>query len=139
MFKFINLDTRTISMDVILLSLLLNLNRPLSTGWFNLNHLQTILAWIMLLNCEILTHFSLMFNFSTPWKRQKTFSFLSFSGGTEIEHWDKTDWYKWCNYVVIEIYYGTKTPMTLRRFQPRNSHMPQQLPNLLTVKLKLTF
>ena len=36
-----------------------------------------------------LTHFSPMLHFYTPWKRQKTFDFLMFSGGIEIGHWDK--------------------------------------------------
>ena len=39
-----------------------------------------------------LTHFSSMFHFYTPWKRQKTsktFGFLTFSGGVEMEHWLK--------------------------------------------------
>ena len=30
-----------------------------------------------------------MFYFYTPWKRQKTSDFLTFSGGIEIEHWLK--------------------------------------------------
>ena len=36
-----------------------------------------------------LTHFSPMFHFYTPWKRQKTFSFSVVSGGIKIEHWTK--------------------------------------------------
>ena len=36
-----------------------------------------------------LTHLSPMFHFYTPWKRQKTFSFLTFSGVIELEHWAK--------------------------------------------------
>ena len=36
-----------------------------------------------------LNHFSLMLNFYTPWKRQKTFGFLTFSGGIEMKHWAK--------------------------------------------------
>ena len=36
-----------------------------------------------------LTHLSPMFHFYTPWKRQKTFSFLTFSGVIEMEHWAK--------------------------------------------------
>ena len=28
-----------------------------------------------------------MFHFYTPWKRQKIFSFLTFLGGAEMEHW----------------------------------------------------
>ena len=37
-----------------------------------------------------LTHFSPMFHFCIPWKRQKTEGFLTFSGGIEMEHWAKT-------------------------------------------------
>ena len=35
----------------------------------------------------LLTHFKPMFPFYTPWKRQKTRDFLTFSGFTEREHW----------------------------------------------------
>ena len=38
-----------------------------------------------------LTHFSPMFHFHTSWKRQKSFNFLTFSGGVEMEHWAKLD------------------------------------------------
>ena len=30
-----------------------------------------------------------MFHFYNPWKRQKTYGFLKFSGGIEMEHWTK--------------------------------------------------
>ena len=52
--------------------------------------------WLCLINFCILflgnwrlliTHFRPMFPFYTPWKRQKTFDFLTFSGGIEREHW----------------------------------------------------
>ena len=36
-----------------------------------------------------LTHFSPVSHFCTPWKRQKTFGFLTFSGGIEMWHWTK--------------------------------------------------
>ena len=36
-----------------------------------------------------LTHFGPMFHFHTSWKRQKSFNFLTFSGGVEMEHWAK--------------------------------------------------
>ena len=36
-----------------------------------------------------LTHFSPMSHFYTPWKRQKTCGFLTFSGGIEMWHWTK--------------------------------------------------
>ena len=38
---------------------------------------------------SLLTHFSPVSHFCTPWKRQKTFGFLTFSGGIEIWHWTK--------------------------------------------------
>ena len=37
----------------------------------------------------LLTHFSPVPHFYTPWKRQKTFGFLKFSGGIEMWHWTK--------------------------------------------------
>ena len=38
-----------------------------------------------------LTHFfSPVSHFYTPWKRQKTFGFLTFSGGIEMWRWTKT-------------------------------------------------
>ena len=37
-----------------------------------------------------LTHFSPVLHFYTPWKRQKTFGFLTSSGGIEMWHWTKT-------------------------------------------------
>ena len=39
--------------------------------------------------CTVLTHFSPVPHFYTPWKRQKTFGFLTFSGGIEMWHWTK--------------------------------------------------
>ena len=42
-----------------------------------------------MMNANLTTHFSPMFHFYTPWKRQKTKGFLTFLGGTEIEHWAK--------------------------------------------------
>ena len=36
---------------------------------------------------NVLTHFKSMFYFYIPWKHQKTFGFLIFSGGIEIELW----------------------------------------------------
>ena len=35
--------------------------------------------------------FSPMSHFYTPWKRQKTYGFLTFSGGIEMWHWTKMD------------------------------------------------
>ena len=39
-----------------------------------------------------LTHFSPVSHFYTPWKRQRTFGFLTFSGGIEMWRWTKMDW-----------------------------------------------
>ena len=36
----------------------------------------------------ILSHILPMSHFCTPWKRQKTEGFLTFSGGTEMKHWE---------------------------------------------------
>ena len=36
---------------------------------------------------NVLTGFTPMFHFYTPWKRQKIVAFLPFSGGIEMEHW----------------------------------------------------
>ena len=36
-----------------------------------------------------LTHFSPMSHIYTPWKRQKTYGFLTFSEGIEMWHWTK--------------------------------------------------
>ena len=44
----------------------------------------SVLKWI-------LTHFSPMFYFYTPWKRQKTFDFLTFSMVIDMKHWFKMD------------------------------------------------
>ena len=38
-----------------------------------------------------LTHFSPMSHFYTPWKRQKTYGFLTFLEGIEMWHWIKMD------------------------------------------------
>ena len=35
----------------------------------------------------LLTHYCPMFSFYTPWKHQKTYSFLKFSEGIRREHW----------------------------------------------------
>ena len=38
---------------------------------------------------RVLTHFSPISHFYTPWKRQKTIGFVIFSGGIEIWYWTK--------------------------------------------------
>ena len=37
----------------------------------------------------VLTHFTPMFHFYTPNKRQRTFGFRMFSGDAKMEHWAK--------------------------------------------------
>ena len=39
-----------------------------------------------------ITHFRPIFQFYTPWKRQKTLGFPTFLVGIEMEHWAKIDW-----------------------------------------------
>ena len=46
-------------------------------------------CWIR--SCDILTHFTLMFHFYSPWKRQKIRGFLTLSGGYRNGIW------KWVN------------------------------------------
>ena len=43
----------------------------------------------VILKKDLLTYFSPVSHFYNPWKRQKTFGFLTFSGGTEMWHWTK--------------------------------------------------
>ena len=38
-----------------------------------------------------LTHFMSLVYFYTPWKYQKTFDFLIFSGGKKRDQWDETE------------------------------------------------
>ena len=42
---------------------------------------QLILSDFKMWSSAALTHFSPVLHFYTPWKRQKTFGFLTFSGG----------------------------------------------------------
>ena len=49
--------------------------------------------------------FSPMFHFYTPWKHQKTSSFLIFSGGIEVEHWLKM------GYQFIETVFCMELPL----------------------------
>ena len=41
-----------------------------------------------------------MSHFYTPWKRQKTFSFLTFSVGIEMEHWREKGY--WHNKIIYK-------------------------------------
>ena len=52
------------------------------------------LSWLINFTCQLdlvvknsINPFYPIFYFYTPWKYQKTFRFLTFSGGIEIEHW----------------------------------------------------
>ena len=51
-----------------------------------------------------LTHFSPVSHFYTPWKRQKTFCFLTFSGGIEIWHCTALKWVKHLKVTVSELF-----------------------------------
>ena len=51
--------------------------------------LKGCVAFVTLTTFASFTYFSLMFKFYTPWKRQKTFDFLTFLGGIEMEHLSK--------------------------------------------------
>ena len=55
--------------------------------------LRTRIKWMILINWKwfqtMLIHFSSVSHFYTPWKRQKTKGFLTFSGGIEMWHWTK--------------------------------------------------
>ena len=63
---------------------------------------------------KTLTHFSPVSHFYTPWKHQKTFGFLTFSGGIEMWHWTKMGEWKtsffvqWVNrkFVAIVLQYS---------------------------------
>ena len=46
--------------------------------------------YVKLINFN-LTHFIPIFHLYTPWKRPKTFGFLTFSGGIEMRNWVKMD------------------------------------------------
>ena len=54
--------------------------------WFILLPCSRIFRWLFEKRDTLLTHFSLMSHFYTPWKRQKTIGFLLFSGGIEMWH-----------------------------------------------------
>ena len=55
----------------------------------SINTWYRVRFWIYLLNYNSLTHFSPVSHFYTPWKRQKTFGFLTFSGAIEMWHCTK--------------------------------------------------
>ena len=42
-----------------------------------------------------LTYFYAMFPINTPWKHQKNFGFLVFSGSIKWEHWTEINWFHW--------------------------------------------
>ena len=49
----------------------------------------SILHFFLASHSNSLTHFSPMSHFCTPWKRQKSLGFLTFSGGIAMCHWTK--------------------------------------------------
>ena len=50
-----------------------------------------LLAWMFYqkMSNDLTNIFRPMFHFYTPWKRQETKGFLTFSGGVEMKHWPK--------------------------------------------------
>ena len=60
------------------------LKRTLQLGFFSWQQSKTVILYK-----TFNQFFSLMFHFYTPWKRQKTFGFLTFSEGIEMWHWTK--------------------------------------------------
>ena len=55
----------------------------------------SVLHWKLTERTKLfLTHFSPVSHFYTSWKRQKTFGFLTFSGGLEKWHWTKMGFQK---------------------------------------------
>ena len=42
----------------------------------------------------VLTHFTILLHFCTPWKRKKTIGFLTISEGVKMEHWREISWTK---------------------------------------------
>ena len=59
--------------------------------WFRYKYFRFVpIHWIYFFAIHYwLTHFNSVSHFYTPWKRQKTKGFLTFSGGIEMWHWIK--------------------------------------------------
>ena len=102
---------RLASIDVVLVSLLLSLDRfrnlfwcfcwCIWTGKFQSSYFLKIFLlwrsafkfkWISFITSIPLTHFKSMFHFYTLWKHQETKGILMFPGGTGIEHWLEMDY-----------------------------------------------
>ena len=71
--------------------------RAIHTKWFLTQYFQNMpgMASNKNISCDYLTLFWSMFPFYTPWKHQKTITFLMFSGGIKWEHWPETDYSPW--------------------------------------------
>ena len=57
-----------------------------------------------------------MFHFYTPWKRQKTKGFLTFSGGIEMEHWHEMGQSVECPAKSVQVPIMTTEPRELTKF-----------------------
>ena len=57
----------------------------------NSKKIWKVIHHILRPNGNTLTHFSPVSHFYTPWKRQKTFGFLTFSWSIEMWRWTKMD------------------------------------------------
>ena len=67
-------------------------NQRDTTDWVSLTTVATTCEEykdVLIDAIDKLTHFSPVPHFYTPWKRQKTFGFLTFSGGLEMWRWTK--------------------------------------------------
>ena len=64
-------------------------NKKLNASTITITRFSSIEIICKSLGMNWLSHFSPMLHFYTPWKCQKTFEFLTFSGGIEMEHWAK--------------------------------------------------
>ena len=59
------------------------------SGTFRQIYRRLVSNKVIVLKPESLTHFSPMSHFYTPWKRRKTYGFLTFSGSIEMWNWTK--------------------------------------------------
>ena len=64
------------------------------TSWNILVHDVINLLYHVICLLLVLTHFSPVSHFYTPWERQKIFGFLTFSGSIEMWRWTKMGWWK---------------------------------------------
>ena len=78
---------------------------------------------------SLLTHFSPVSDFYTPWKSQKTFGFLTFPRGIEIWHWTKMgcnvlaiEWFVFLYFSNLQIFRDIK-PLLIQSRQQKSSNL----------------